>query len=368
MAVRIDISELEKAMDGLLESALAPETWGRTLEAISRATGSEGAHIMPALGKFSPGFLTTPNLLDAFAAYFAEGWNKRDFRERGLSIALTKGIIIEHDVASEDDFRHREFYTEFLERFGLRYSAMVAFRSGDTLLSLNLQRGINDQPFDREEERILLRMQSKLAASAEIIRSLQKTKVESMSEAFDLAGAAAVFFDRSGRVTHLNSRAEGLMDGNVRILDRELVSANQEETGLLRRHLRAILSNAPLVDPAASTPVLFSRPAGASLVIRAQRLTGLAADLFAHSAAVAIITDLSERPRPDMGLLRRLFRLTPQEATVARHLAEGSSPRQIAEICGLQYETTRGYVKRVLAKTGTQRQSQLISLLSSLKI
>jgi DNA-binding CsgD family transcriptional regulator len=158
------------------------------------------------------------------------------------------------------------------------------------------------------------------------------------------------------------------MDGNVRILDRELVSANQEETGLLRRHLRAILSNAPLVDSAASTPVLFSRPAGASLVIRAQRLTGLAADLFAHSAAVAIITDLSERPRPDMDLLRRLFRLTPQEATVARHLAEGSSPRQIAEICGLQYETTRGYVKRVLAKTGTQRQSQLISLLSSLKI
>ncbi|MCB2401713.1 hypothetical protein ACCS70_12665 [Rhizobium ruizarguesonis] len=39
-----------------------------------------------------------------------------------------------------------------------------------------------------------------------------------------------------------------------------------------------------------------------------------------------------------------------------------------APLSGLTYETTRGYVKKVLAKTGTQRQSQLISLLSGLKI
>jgi DNA-binding CsgD family transcriptional regulator len=66
-------------------------------------------------------------------------------------------------------------------------------------------------------------------------------------------------------------------------------------------------------------------------------------------------------------LLRSTFALTPQEATVAKLLLDGSSPREIATICGLQYETARGYVKRVLAKTGTQRQAQLIALLSGLK-
>lgn len=215
MATRIDIPELEKAMDGLLESALVPERWAGTLEAISRATGSVGAHIMPAVGKFSPGFLTTPNLLEAFDVYFAEDWYKRDFRERGLSVALAKGIVIEHDIASEDEFRRQEFYTEFLARFGLRYSAMIGFTSGDTLLSLNLQRRVDDHPFDREEERILLAMRSKLTASAEIIRSLQAAKIESMSEAFELSGTASVFFDRTGRVSHLNSRAERLLDGDM---------------------------------------------------------------------------------------------------------------------------------------------------------
>ena len=368
MATRIDIPELERAMDGLLESALAPEKWAGTLEAISRATGSAGAHIMPAVGKFTPGFLTTPNLLEAFDVYFTEGWHKRDFRERGLPIALAKGIIIEHDIASEEEFRRHEFYNEFLSRFGLRYSAMIAFTSGNTLLSLNLQRRIDDHPFDREEERILLAMQSKLTTSVEIIRSLQSAKIESMSAAFELSGTASVFFDRAGRVHHLNNRAERLLDHEIRIVDRELVSGSQEETGLLRRHLKAVLADEAFLSPAVSTPVLFSRAGKAPLVIRAQRLRGLPADFFAHSHAVAIVTDLSERIRPNGDLLRRLFALTPQEATVARLLMEGSSPRQIAEISGLTYETTRSYVKKVLAKTGTQRQSQLISLLSGLKI
>lgn len=368
MATRIDIPELEKALDGLLESALVPDSWERTLEKISQATGSAGTHIMPVRGKFPSGFLSTPNLLEAFQVYFSEEWYKRDFRERGLQFAMTKGIIIEHDIAGEDEFNRQIFYTEFLARFGFRYSAMVGFTAGDTMLSLNLQRRIEDQPFDRDDERLLIKMQSRLTAAAEIISALHVAKIDSMSEAFELAGTAVIFFDRAGRITRLNQRAEKLLDGNIRILDRELIAISQEETGLLRRHLQAVLSKEPFVDPVVSTPVLFSRPGKAPLVIRAQRLNGVPAELFSHSAAVAIITDLSERASPSRDLLRRLFALTPQEIVVARLLMDGSSPRQIAEISGLTYETTRGYVKRVLAKTGTQRQSQLISLLSSLKI
>ncbi|MBB3595345.1 DNA-binding CsgD family transcriptional regulator/PAS domain-containing protein [Rhizobium sp. BK529] len=368
MATRIDISELETALEGLLESALVPGSWERTLEQISQATSSVGTHIMPVRGKFPSGFLSTPNLLEAFQVYFAEEWYKRDFRERGLAVAMTKGVIIEHDIAGEEEFDHHSFYTEFLARFGLRYSAMVGFTAGDTMLSLNLQRRIKDQPFDHDDERLLVKMQSRLTAAAEIIRALHVAKIDSMSEAFELAGTAVIFFDRAGRITRLNQRAEKLLDGNIRILDRELVGISQEETGALRRHLQAILSKEPFANPLVSTPVLLSRPGKAPLVVRAQRLNGVTADLFSHSAAVAIITDLSERATPSRDLLRRLFALTPQETTVARLLMEGSSPRQIAEISGLSYETTRGYVKRVLAKTGTQRQSQLISLLSSLKI
>ena len=112
---------------------------------------------------------------------------------------MAKGVIIEHDIAGDEEFNHHVFYTEFLARFGFRYSAMVGFTAGDTMLSLNLQRRIQDQPFDRDDEQLLIKMQSKLTVAAEIVRALHVARIDSMSEAFELAGTAVVFFDPPGR-------------------------------------------------------------------------------------------------------------------------------------------------------------------------
>lgn len=364
MASVINIAELEHALGGLMDSALAPETWADTLEAISRATGSAGAHIMPVRGKFEAGVLTTPNFQEAFDVYFAEGWYKRDFRERGLSIGLSKGVVIEHDIATGADFERQAFYADFLARFGLRYSAMVLFEARGSTLSINLQRGMNDDPFDRSDEKLLLSMQSRLSAAAEIVRTLDGVKVGGMGEAFDISASAAIFFDRKGRVTHLNSRAERLLDDEVRVSGGEFFSAKLSEAAQLQRQVLAAADGALFVD---LPSVRISRTGKPPLVARVQKLQGRAANLFTHSSVVVLITDLGEREGPSAELLRSTFALTPQEATVAKLLLDGSSPREIATICGLQYETARGYVKRVLAKTGTQRQAQLIALLSGLK-
>lgn len=364
MASQINIPELQRALGGLMDSALMPEQWDGTLEAISRATGSVGTHIMPVRGKFEAGVLTTPNFLEAFDIYFSEGWYKRDFRERGLQIGLTKGVVIEHDIATSSDFSQHAFYADFLARFGMRYSAMVLFQARGTTLSINLQRGIHDAPFDRDDEAALLGMQSSLSSAAELVRTLDAAKVGGMGEAFDMTAAAAIFFDRKGRITHLNARAEGLLDEEIRIAGGELFTLKQSEAAQLQRQVLSAADGALFIELPA---IRITRTGKPPLVARVQKLQGFAADLFAHSSVVVLITDLGERDGPSIELLRSTFSLTPQEATVARLLLDGSSPREIATICGLQYETARGYVKRVLSKTGTQRQAQLIALLSGLK-
>ena len=285
---------------------------------------------------------------------------------------MTKGIVIQHDIAGAEEFNHQIFYTDFLARFGFRYSAMVGFTSGDTMLSLNLQRRIQDQPFDRDDERLLVRMQSRLTAAAEIIRALHVAKIDSMSEAFELAGTAVVFFDRLGRVTRLNQRAEMLLDGDIRLLDQELVALSQEETGLLRRHLQAVLSKEPFANPAVSTPVLFSRPGKGPLIIRAQRLNGVPAELFSHSAAVAIITDLSERTAPSRDLLRRLFSLTPQETTVACLLMQRLAALPTRTIPVAQYtpgawqnEVDRRAQRRLVAHVATCARDAKLDVLDT---
>jgi DNA-binding CsgD family transcriptional regulator len=64
--------------------------------------------------------------------------------------------------------------------------------------------------------------------------------------------------------------------------------------------------------------------------------------------------------------LRSLYRLTPAEARIADLLAGGNEVGEVAVRAGITLETARFHVKRVLAKTGVRRQTELVRLMLSL--
>lgn len=91
------------------------------------------------------------------------------------------------------------------------------------------------------------------------------------------------------------------------------------------------------------------------------------ADIFSHSVVLAIIVDLEERPLPPARVLQVLFKLTPQESAIASLLSSGLGLKEIAEKQQLAYETVRSHTKTVFQKTETNRQTELVALLSGFK-
>ena len=61
--------------------------------------------------------------------------------------------------------------------------------------------------------------------------------------------------------------------------------------------------------------------------------------------------------------LQGLFGLTPAEASIAGMLANGKSTNDVAVRQGITLNTARVHVKRILAKTGTSRQAELVALI-----
>ncbi len=55
--------------------------------------------------------------------------------------------------------------------------------------------------------------------------------------------------------------------------------------------------------------------------------------------------------------------MTPAEARLAAGLAAGKSLAEIAEEAGLSIHTARWTLKRIFARTGARRQSELVSML-----
>ncbi|RJF86410.1 LuxR family transcriptional regulator [Oleomonas cavernae] len=90
-------------------------------------------------------------------------------------------------------------------------------------------------------------------------------------------------------------------------------------------------------------------------------------DLFAAAAGVLVATPVQQSGTPAASMLQGLFDLSPTEARVARKIAGGQNIEAVAAALGTSRETVRHHLKVVFQKTGTNRQAELVLLLSGAK-
>jgi DNA-binding CsgD family transcriptional regulator len=74
-----------------------------------------------------------------------------------------------------------------------------------------------------------------------------------------------------------------------------------------------------------------------------------------------VVVDRESALLPDPAILQNLYALTPAEARVTQKLLTGRSIEEIAKDAGISVETGRTHLKRILSKTGTTRQGELIA-------
>ena len=85
----------------------------------------------------------------------------------------------------------------------------------------------------------------------------------------------------------------------------------------------------------------------------------------AEPAAALLISDEGANERHSPNLLRELYGLTTSESRLAAELLKGNSMEEAAAALEISVLTARSHLKKIFAKTGTNRQSQLLWLLAS---
>jgi DNA-binding CsgD family transcriptional regulator len=85
-------------------------------------------------------------------------------------------------------------------------------------------------------------------------------------------------------------------------------------------------------------------------------------------AALVFVNDPAQKPESCSLLLRQLYGLSPTECRLADLLHEGLEVREAARRLKTTLETARFHLKRVLSKTGTHRQTELMRLMLSLPV
>jgi DNA-binding CsgD family transcriptional regulator len=183
--------------------------------------------------------------------------------------------------------------------------------------------------------------------------------------AIDRLKVAVFGLDHRGRVLVLNRAAEAILaqsDG-LGADASGLCAARSDDTAALRRRIADAAS--PLDDGAA--PVVLQRPSGkralvAHVVPIARRPLPLD---FSGTRVLVFVVDPDAGFRAGAVDLQRLLGLTPAEARCAMSLAEGLSPKEIADRLGVSYETVRSQLRSIYDKTGVRRQAALVRLIQS---
>lgn len=174
-----------------------------------------------------------------------------------------------------------------------------------------------------------------------------------IDQAGDAAPVAMVACDRERQVAWCNGEARAMLAGAgpLRLRDGVLACATRAQ----QERLEA------LIDGRADRPLLvLDDDAGAMQVRACPPNSGQGAALVSGRLMMLAITRPDAPSHYDPRDIAALFGLTPVEAALAAALSSGASVAEFAVQRGIAEGTARLHLKRILAKTGAARQSDLV--------
>ncbi|WP_336488127.1 helix-turn-helix transcriptional regulator [Methylobacterium nigriterrae] len=176
----------------------------------------------------------------------------------------------------------------------------------------------------------------------------------------DRMGCGGLLLATSGQVLAANDGARRIVGEMFRLSDERLGSV--EAFG--RELIKDLLSQGKTrIQLNCENWILIEREDRRPLIMNAVPVPALSED---GPHTVLMLIDLDATPLPRQAALERIFGLTPAEARLAVLLAGGATTAEAARMQGVSIATVRTQLGAIFAKTRTNRQADLVMLVTRL--
>jgi len=273
-----------------------------------------------------------------------------------------------------DDYLKSAVYNELFHKMGADHSLMfVSDKVGANVEYFGVRRDRKAGHFERHDFELMQRLSGVIANTRLINRKLAQAQITTtaLESVLERLPSGVLLLDAKGRSIYANSAAENILaagDGLLRRLDGSLAVVRTREAAALAHLIRRTVD---------TTAGLMARVGGLARITRNNDrppygllVTALPDDQvedrrfpgIRKPVALVLITDPARKYIDADRQIADILGLSPQEARVVSVLMGGETVRDAAQKLGITEETARGYVKQALTKTGTGRQSALVSL------
>ncbi|HEY0920734.1 helix-turn-helix transcriptional regulator [Devosia sp.] len=355
----------EDIVSEIYESAAFPPLWSSVLQRLMRLCDADAGVLHTVNDAGIAHHATAGPVAELYASASARELIRRSVRVGRALTQSPAGFASDRDLATESELREDELYSRHLRPLGFHFAVgtVIAVPTGD-LLVMGFLRG-EDGPFDRHAVHRLNTYRRHIARAALVAHRLGLRAARTQAEALATIGIPGAVIDGAGRVLAANHEFEQLAPRVRFDAAGRLSLATKEADQLLHAALTAAAAGA--AEEVNSIP-LAGLEAAPPLVLHVVPVRGVANDIFRRAAALVVVTAVAMPKAPLREVLYGLFDLTPAEARVAAALVRGGSVESVAAATGVSTETVRTQLKSVMAKTGTNRQTELVLLLSGAQL
>ncbi|MBB5985743.1 helix-turn-helix transcriptional regulator [Sphingobium lignivorans] len=359
------------------DAALDPSLWANTLADLADHTGSARAQLI-GLGDKAISFNwvthADPWMLEDFEQIDG-GHADINFRIAAERINGNRRILFEADYDEAKSALRSDIYLEFCEKYQIPYGCQsVLLQETGQMIGFALLRTERDGRTTEESRRTFALADRAARTGVRMQIALEKQGLSLVGGMLGDMSVNCILLDRTGRVGAMTEGAERHMAdraGVLRAIGGRLFGVTQHATREIDRALGDV------IDKGGSTHrrLLLARPEdddghGETRPFRVDffRLQQREWSLGFVPAAAVVIRDqgLPGERDEDARLLGLAFGLTTAEASVALLLARGHTREQITAVRNVSNETLRVQVRNIYAKTGCNREAELVLLLAEL--
>jgi DNA-binding CsgD family transcriptional regulator len=339
-------------------------------------------------------FITSGYSDEALRVYGEYFHTKDIYMQRLLERQRTADCGVGEAIVSNEEMRRSELYHDYMRRFDLAttmWAKLAALPNYYAALTFN--RPFAMAPFGQAELKLITALTPHMRQAFRLSNTLRSLETSNamLSRGLNEMGIAICSVRQDGSILRSTEGADRLFEDPQNCISMRngrlrVSSASEQRTldvliaGACLTGANHGVENTTRVQSRAlgKTKVqTWTAPAGGAILItRKLPLRPLqivvspfcSGCLMNEPQAVALVqfSDPFAIPRSRSAVLRALYGLTPTESRLADLLLQGLEVRDAAERMTTTLETARFHLKRVMAKTGTRRQTELMRLMLSL--
>jgi DNA-binding CsgD family transcriptional regulator len=350
-------------IDRIYEAGIVAENWPHVLMDLSAAYRGNGGVLFAFTPEGSQRWIASPDLKSQLEEFIRDGWAEINQRPARLAKLNYSGFVNDLDVFTPEEIEQDRVYTEFYPSRDMGWAAgtMIPVPSGDMLV-FSFERAFRKGPFEDTELIELDALRPHLARAALLSSRLELQRAKAMTSALEMIGLPAAVLRRRGKLFAANAGFELMMPEVVQDRRERVALSNKRADAMLEDTLGRLAATG--ANGQSRSIAIPASEAMLPMIAHVMPVRRAAGEIFAHSIALMILTPVDRGEVPSAEVLQGLFDLTPAEARVARGIGEGRTIDAIALASGVSRETVRTQLAAVLAKTGLNRQAELVALLS----